>query len=116
MGDSTKVTVLKNDVYTDYSVEAYKAIYEAENGLRKFIYQLMARKIGFDWIEAVIPDGINTRSQNQESDESDFLHEIYLSDLERILFVGQRDKEFRNMDKIELFIRRAKKKHRTSIK
>ena len=115
MRSEVKVSLLRHDIYRSYTFKAYREIFDTENKIRQFIYQLVAYKVGYSWIEAVMPDGIETRSGSQDVDESDFLHQIYLTDLTKILFKGQRDKDLRSIKDIELLVQRKLKEKLTTI-
>ena len=115
MGDDVKVTITWHSIFRSHALKAYEYIFDIENSIREFIYQLMAYKVGYSWIQIEVPDGVETRSKNEDADQSNFLHEIYLTDLTKILFEGKREPKFRSLHDIEMYVKRLKKEKVTSI-
>ncbi len=115
ISESTRVSVLKHDVYKEYAIDSYTLIFEVENELRKFVTNLMTSQIGYNWIDEALPEGINPRSANIDTDQSDLLYEIYYSDLINILFEGQREKGLRSIGDIQAFVEKQIKDNEITI-
>lgn len=100
------VNTLWNDVFKDYSVEGYKLIFSVENLLRRFISRLLIINMGANWIDEVIPDEVVDRNKERLDSNIDFMHNTYLSDLEKIIFSGQREKGLRTIAEVQLLVER----------
>lgn len=122
IGSDVSVTLLWNSISKSYAEKGYSIVNEVENLLRRFIAKFMIINAGYDWVERHLPSGVKERDRNESSSEEDFevinttqyLHRIYFSDLQKILFDGQREIGFRNIGDIQKLIEgKISKKQKT---
>lgn len=79
--------VLWNDVGLFYAQEAYPAIYELENLMRKLITKFMLTSIGLTWTKEAIPkEVIESIKVKKQIAESNYLHQVDFIQLSNFLF------------------------------
>lgn len=115
LGDEIEVNKLWSDISRQYSIEGYSLINEVENLLRRLIANFMLINVGYDWPKSHVPSNVESRDPELKNNYSDYLHQIYFSDLKKILFEGQRDFHLRNIGDIQKIVERYIKEKKDVI-
>lgn len=110
-----RINILWSDVARQYAIQGYGLINEVENLVRRLIEDFMAINVGWDWYKYHIPVEVSNRETHLKDTDSDYLHSVYFSDLKTILFKGQRDFNFRNIEDIQKFVERRISEKKTAI-
>lgn len=122
LGPSVSVTLLWNSISKSYAETGYSIVNDVENLLRRFIAKFMIINAGYDWVERHLPSGVKERDKADNNPDEDYevsntaqyLHRIYFSDLQKILFDGQREIGFRNIGDIQKIVEeKISKKQKT---
>jgi hypothetical protein len=72
--------VLRDDISTYYSQQAYPLIHRIENLMRKLIANFMLRKVGKGWLKETSPDAFKQALEKSKRRESGYMNALYQVD------------------------------------
>ncbi|MVM37983.1 hypothetical protein GO730_10895 [Spirosoma sp. HMF3257] len=107
--NEVSINVLWNDIAREYAVQGYSLINEVENLLRRLIADFMIINVGYHWTKSHIPNEVASRdSKIKTNDFTDYLYQTQFSDIQIILFQGQRDQKLRDIGDVQKFVEKKK--------
>lgn len=109
------INVLWNDIARKYAIKGYALINEVENLLRRLIANFMLTNVGYDFPKTHIPHDVESRDPHLKTSYSDYLYKTYFTDLNKILFQGQRDVKLRYMEDIQRIVQKSLKEGKKEI-
>ncbi|MEM7656600.1 MAG: hypothetical protein AAF399_10765 [Bacteroidota bacterium] len=100
-------TELWDDVSFHYANQAYPLIHQVENLMRKLITKFMFSKVGVDWTQKFVPDGVltSTKRRNHLPEDGNYLYQTDFIQLAHFLF--QKIKNGGNIGNLYRVIRNA---------